>query len=72
MASENKKSQTDIKKMCGLWHCHVVLSEYNDFGKCNCIECFGMNCHNCKTYIELQSQITDILEKTKCNKCLER
>ncbi len=66
------KNGKEMKKMCGLWHAHVTLSEYNDFGKCKCIECFGMSCHNCGTYKELTSQIMDIFEKTKCNKCLGR
>lgn len=70
MATE--KAENEIKKMCGLWHAHVSISEYNDFGKCRCIDCFGMSCHNCKTYKELNSQITEIFEKTKCDRCLGR
>ncbi len=72
MVKIDNQNKQEIHKLCGLWHAHVILSEYNDFGKCNCIECFGMNCHNCKTYINLQSQITGIFEKTKCDKCLGR
>ena len=67
-----EKAENEIKKMCGLWHAHVYISEYNDFGKCGCIDCFGMSCHNCKTYKELNSQITEIFEKTKCDRCLGR
>lgn len=67
---DNKKFSTT--KMCGLWHAHVGISEHNDFGNCACIDCFGIRCHKCKTYAQLQSQITDILTKTKCDKCLGR
>ncbi len=63
------------KKMCGLWHAHVALSEYNDFGKCDCLDCFGGGCHNCRTYLRLSREVLEInelSEKTRCDKCLGR
>lgn len=67
-----KNTESNEKKMCGLWHAHVCISEYNDFGKCNCIDCFGMHCQDCKTYFKLRSKIDDVIEKTICDKCLGR
>ncbi len=69
MAYDNKN---DEKKFCGLWHAHVSVSEYNDFGKCACIDCFGTHCKDCRQYLKLQSEIDDIIEKTRCDKCLGR
>lgn len=60
------------KKLCGLWHAHTAVSDYNDWGKCSCLGCFGNSCQSCKTYKELAMQITDLFEKTKCDKCLGR
>lgn len=59
-------------QFCGLWHAHVKLSVHNDFGKCECLGCFGSHCHSCKTYARMQSLIMYTFEKTKCDKCLGR
>ena len=55
--------------MCGLWHAHVEISQYNNNGECNCLECFGGHCHNCKTYNELIEEMICAIEQTRCQKC---
>lgn len=59
------------KQMCGLWHAHVVPSEHNDNGKCECIGCFGTHCHGCAKYRALSEKICGMFEKTVCQLCRE-
>lgn len=69
----SKKNAEQDKKMCGLWHSHTEISEYNKFGKCACLSCCGMDCHNCITYISLVEERfeQDFFAQTRCQKCLQ-
>ncbi len=73
--SDNKY---EPKKMCGLWHAHVEISQHNNNGTCPCLSCGGIGvlCHKCKTRQDLAQEIWDYKEqtqdffaKTRCELC---
>ncbi len=61
--------KTETKKMCGLWHAHVDVSEHNNDGTCGCLDCFGGGCHRCKTYLDLFREINESAKYTRCQLC---
>ncbi|MDE6250691.1 MAG: hypothetical protein K2M34_03600 [Alphaproteobacteria bacterium] len=67
----NTKAQnTETKRMCWLHGAHVVVSEYNNNGTCNCMDCHGTHCQNCPTYQAKVAEIVDICSPTICQQCL--
>ncbi|HIU65310.1 MAG TPA: hypothetical protein IAC63_01570 [Candidatus Enterousia avicola] len=70
MGTANNKSER--KKMCGLWCVSIVLSTYNDYGNCQCMNCSGDKCHVCNVYAEIKALSTEARRRIKCNKCLGR
>lgn len=67
----NKNLRLYNKPMCGLWHANVTVSEHNNNGKCECLNCGGTHCHDCSQYARLQEAniALSILEKTRCELC---
>ena len=66
-----KKWEPLNKPMCGLWHANVAVSEHNDNGACECLNCFGTHCHDCATFEKLADERAglDLLQKTRCQLC---
>lgn len=57
------------KPMCGLHGVNVVLSEYNENGKCRCINCNPCMCQQCSRYKELLDE-SDALNQLKLERCI--
>ena len=58
--------------MCGLWHAHVDVSEHNDNGECECLECFGGHCHTCQRYVDLVEELIAATNETRCFLCQQQ
>ncbi len=64
----SRKPESEEKKYCGFFGAHVCISEYNDYGKCGCLGCMGLDCQYCKNYALLLDKLS--VEKLKCQNCM--
>ena len=53
MAENKTPTWSDTHPLCGLYACNVVISEYNENGKCRCLKCPGCGCQYCDQYKKL-------------------
>ena len=62
------------KKFCGFQGAHVIISEYNNNGKCDCLGCPGLACQTCKKYKELreESERENQLRLERCINCIKQ
>ena len=62
------------KPICGLRGVHVVVSEYNDNGKCSCINCNPNICQACSRYKKLQNKSNEQnqIRLERCLACLRQ
>ena len=72
--SEEHKIPTwlDTHPLCGLHACNVVISEYNENGKCKCLKCMGLGsrCHDCEQYKSLVEESYKNNESSYLERCL--
>ena len=59
------------KKLCGLYGCHVVQSDYNENGNCKCLSCSGLWCQDCTKYKNLldEANKNDWIKMERCINC---
>ena len=69
--SENKNVE---KRFCGLHGAHVVVSEYNKNGECECLSCPGFTCSRCKKHQDLvdESVRLDQVKLERCINCMNQ
>ena len=62
------------KKFCGFQGAHVVASEYNNNGACECLGCPGCACQSCRKYKELlrESMKQEQLRLERCVNCIKQ
>lgn len=61
-----------VSKFCGLHAAHVVISTYNNDGKCKCLNCSGVRCQHCQQYKDLldEADRNDQIKLERCISCL--